>query len=49
MKMKIEYVNPSSLVVPEWRATYVLRPEMLVISASLSQFGFIEPIQVILT
>jgi hypothetical protein len=46
MKMKIEYVNPSSLVVPEWRATYVLRPEMLVISASLSQFGFIEPIHV---
>lgn len=44
MKMLIEYVDPKALTVPEWRATYTLRPEMLVISASLSQFGFIEPI-----
>jgi hypothetical protein len=44
MSINIEYVEPSVLSVPEWRATYVLRPEMLVISASLSQFGFIEPI-----
>jgi hypothetical protein len=44
MSINIEYIEPSRLSVPEWRATYVLRPEMLVISASLSQFGFIEPI-----
>lgn len=44
MSIKIEYVSPQVLSVPEWRATHVLRPEMLVISASLSQFGFIEPI-----
>lgn len=44
MSINIEYVEPSVLSIPEWRATYTLRPEMLVISASLSQFGFIQPI-----
>jgi hypothetical protein len=44
--IEIEYVSPDALSVPEWRATYVLRPEMLIISASLSQFGFIQPIHV---
>jgi hypothetical protein len=44
MSINIEYVEPERLSVPEWRATYTLRPEMLIISASLSQFGFIEPI-----
>lgn len=44
MSINIEYVDPSGLAIPEWRATYTLRPEMLVISASLSQFGFIQPI-----
>jgi hypothetical protein len=43
-KIQIEYVDPSVLTVPEWKATYTLRPEMLVISASLSQYGFIQPI-----
>lgn len=46
MSIDVEYVDPSELSVPEWRATYTLRPEMLVISASLSQFGFIQPIHV---
>jgi len=42
----IEYVQPETLTVPTWRATYVLRPEMLIIAASLSQRGFIEPLHV---
>lgn len=46
MVMEIEYVNPKTLIIPEWKATYTLRPELLVISASLSQFGFIQPIHV---
>jgi len=46
MKLNIEYVDPKILVVPEWKATHTLRPELLVISASLSQFGFIQPIHV---
>ena len=44
--LNIKYLNPDSLSVPTWRATHVLRPDMLVISASLGQFGFIEPIHV---
>lgn len=44
MSIEIEYVEPKTLVVPEWKATHILRPDMLVLSASLSQFGFIEPI-----
>lgn len=44
--IKIEYVDGRKLVVPEWRATYVLRPELLIISGSLIEFGFIQPIHV---
>jgi ParB-like chromosome segregation protein Spo0J len=46
MKYEIEEVDPSVLVVPEWRATYILRPDLLVLSASLTDFGFIQPIHV---
>jgi ParB-like chromosome segregation protein Spo0J len=44
--INIEYVDYNELTVPPWRATYVLRPEMLIIAASLSQHGFIQPIHV---
>lgn len=44
--INIEYVDHSQLSVPAWRATYVLRPEMLIIAGSLSQHGFIQPIHV---
>ena len=46
MTIDIEYVKINSLVVPDWKATYTLRPELMVISASLIQFGFIQPIHV---
>jgi ParB-like chromosome segregation protein Spo0J len=46
MKYEIEEVNPQSLSVPEWRATYILRPDLIVLSSSLSDFGFIQPIHV---
>jgi hypothetical protein len=42
----IKYVDISTLVVPEWRATYILRPDLMVLSASLQEFGFIQPIHV---
>lgn len=42
----IKYVDASKLVVPEWRATHILRPDLLVLSASLNEFGFIEPIHI---
>lgn len=44
--LNIKYVDPKLLKVPEWRATHVLRPDMLVLSASLGELGFIEPIHV---
>lgn len=44
--MKIEIVNAENLVIPQWKATHILRPDLLVLSASLSDFGFIQPIHV---
>lgn len=46
MKINIEYIQEKQLIVPEWRATYTLRPELMTISASLIEFGFIQPIHV---
>jgi len=44
--LNIKYVDISNLSVPEWRATCILRPDLLVLSSSLSEFGFIQPIHV---
>lgn len=44
--IKIDWVTANSLTVPEWKSTYTLRPELLVISASLMQHGFIQPLHV---
>jgi ParB-like chromosome segregation protein Spo0J len=46
MKYEIEEVDPSTLTIPDWRATHILRPDLLVLSASLVDFGFIQPIHV---
>jgi len=46
MELKIEYLDEKSLIVPEWKATYTLRPDLLTISSSLIEFGFIQPIHV---
>jgi ParB-like chromosome segregation protein Spo0J len=47
MSINIEYVDVKSLVVPDWRATYTLRPDLITLSSSLIDFGFIEPIHVV--
>lgn len=44
--MKIEYVEIDSLKIPKWKTTYILRPDLLVLSSSLSDLGFIQPIHV---
>lgn len=46
MKYEIEEVEASTLIVPKWRATYILRPDLLVLSASLIDMGFIQPIHI---
>lgn len=42
--IKIEFVARGALKIPEWKSTYTLRPELLVISSSLMLHGFIQPI-----
>ncbi len=44
--LNINYVKASDLKIPEWKATHILRPDLLVLSASLMEFGFIEPIHI---
>lgn len=44
--INVQYVDIDSLTIPEWKATYILRPDLLVLSTSLHQFGFIQPIHV---
>lgn len=44
--LNIKYVNPNSLRVPDWKSTHILRPDLLVLSASLAEFGFIQPIHI---
>ena len=44
--MKIEQIEMNRLSVPSWKATHILRPDLLVLSASLLEFGFIQPIHV---
>ena len=44
--MKIEFVEIDKLVKPEWHATYIVRPDLLVLSTSLLQHGFLAPIVV---
>ncbi len=44
--LNIKYVKAGDLKIPEWKATHILRPDLLVLSASLMEFGFIEPIHI---
>lgn len=42
--IKIDYVEFEKLKVPSWKSTYTLRPELLILSGSLIEYGFIQPI-----
>lgn len=42
--IKISYVDFDKLKIPSWKCTYTLRPELIAISCSLLEFGFIQPI-----
>lgn len=44
--ISITYIPVEDLVIPNWRATYLLRPELMIISSSLMEYGFIQPIHV---
>lgn len=42
--MKVEQISIDDLKVAPYKSTYILRPDLLVLSASLADFGFIQPI-----
>lgn len=44
--MKIDFVAVGELRVPEWNATYILRPDLLVLAESLATTGMLSPIVV---
>lgn len=44
--MKIEMIEIGQLQKPEWHSTYILRPDLLVLSSSLMSHGFVSPIVV---
>lgn len=44
--MKTKPFDYKDLVIPEWRATYVLRPDMAVLVQSLHAYGWIAPLVV---
>jgi hypothetical protein len=41
---KIDYVPFSDLVIAPYKATYILRPDLLTLAKSLIDFGFITPV-----
>ena len=44
--MKVEMVDATSLVVPDWNATYILRPDLIVLARSIGTHGFTSPLVV---
>jgi hypothetical protein len=46
MAMKVDYLEASSLHRGSWHCNYILRPDLMVLSASLDEFGFISPLVV---
>jgi ParB-like chromosome segregation protein Spo0J len=44
MTMKVEMVDLESLKKGDWHCNHILRPDLLVLSTSLAEFGFITPI-----
>jgi hypothetical protein len=45
-QIDIKYVESKLLTTPEWKATHILRPDLIVLSSSLQEFGFIQPIHI---
>lgn len=41
--MEIQMIDLSQLVIPEWQATYILRPDMVTLSSSLMDYGILSP------
>ena len=44
--MEIELVEGESLNIPDWGATYILRPDLLVLARSIGEHGILAPVVV---
>ena len=44
--MEIEHVPCESLNIPDWHATYILRPDLLVLTRSITRHGILSPLVV---
>jgi ParB-like chromosome segregation protein Spo0J len=44
--MKTEYVSVDELKKPLWHANYILRPDLVVLSASICKYGILSPLVV---
>jgi hypothetical protein len=42
--MKVEIVSLDDLVEPSWHATYILRPDMVTLAASIGAYGMLSPL-----
>lgn len=42
--MEIHSIEVSKLIVPEWQATYILRPDMVTLASSIKQYGILSPL-----
>lgn len=44
--MNIDTVSADQLIIPEWHATYILRPDMVALAASIGTYGILSPLVV---
>lgn len=44
--MEVKFVPVDDLVYPTWRVTHILRPDMMVLAASIGEFGLLSPLVV---
>lgn len=42
--MEINHISVEDLVVPDWHATYILRPDMVTLAASIGTYGILSPL-----
>jgi hypothetical protein len=42
--MNVDFIPIDDLRYPDWRATYILRPDLMVLAASIGEFGLLNPL-----
>lgn len=44
--MEIQMIDIKDLVIPEWHATYIVRPDMVTLASSVMEYGVLSPLLV---